>query len=188
MAAWRRARFSAPEVGLVRDVQAKIVATGVDGEGGIVEAARREGGFLVAGAGRGIQNRQQGGSRDADLGVGLLNAGNRGCDIEVLRLRLSLELVELRRTEAAPPVLRGPCGCRGLIGGAEPGGNVEGGLVVVGAEIAAGEQTGQGREAECRGTGVHGQGISWRCVTGVLRQRASRRAGGCVGQRVTLHP
>ena len=118
------------------------------------EAARRAD-LLPARAAGGGHGRQHGGAGDAHLGIRLADPRDRGDDVEVLRAGLLDQRVQLRRVEAAPPILGWPGRRLGRLGGAKLHRHLHLRPLIVGPEIACAKQQRE-RQGAARHQANHG--------------------------------
>ena len=91
---------------------------------------------LAVGGHRGQQRR----TGDAHLCVGLAHPGDGRGDIVILPARLLDQRIQFGGAEAAPPVLRRPCGGLGRRGGLERQRHFHRRPLVIGTKVAAAEQ------------------------------------------------
>ena len=88
-----------------------------------------------------------GGAGDAHLGVRLADPRDRRGNVEILRAGLLDQRRQLRRFEAAPPILGGPGFRPARLGGAELHRHFHLRPLVVGTEVAAAEQQRERQDA-----------------------------------------
>ena len=98
-------------------------------------------------AGGGGHVGQQGGAGDAHLGIRLADPRDRRGNVEILRAGLLDQRRQLRRSEAAPPILGRPGFRPARLGGAKLHRHLHLRPLIVGTEIAAAEQQRERQDA-----------------------------------------